>query len=137
MERRESMGHMHFKEGMSWKACYDEETGRYFGEFGGIQSYYICEITKDMFEQLGDGMTEGDAGSIMHDGRHLYMAVDDRCGPPYTVVFDDDYEKLCPWARAIKSGRKWSEELTDAAVEVFESEKDNREQRRKKREQRQ
>ena len=130
------MGHMHFKEGMSWKACYDEETGRYFGEFGGIQSYYICELTKDMFDQLKSSMTEGDAGSIMHDGRHLYMAVDDRCGPPYTVVFDDDYEKLCPWARAIESGRKWSDELTDAAVEVFASEANNREQRRRKRKER-
>ena len=30
----------------------------------------------------------------------------------------------------------WSEELTDAAVELFESEKANREQRRKKREER-
>lgn len=43
-------------------------------------------------------MKESDAGTIMHEGRHLYMSVDDRCGSPYTIVFDDDYEKLCPWA---------------------------------------
>jgi hypothetical protein len=30
----------------------------------------------------------------------------------------------------------WPDELTDAAVELFESEKNNREQRRKKREER-
>ncbi len=70
----------------------------------------------------------------MHEGRHLYMSVNDRCGPPYTVVFDSDYETLCPWAKAIKNGRVWSDELTDAAVEIFDSEKNNREQRRKKHE---
>ena len=33
-------------------------------------------------------MSEGDAAAIMYNGRHMYMSVDDRCGPPYTVVFD-------------------------------------------------
>ena len=51
------------------------------------------------------------------------MDVDDRCGPPYTVVFDDDYEELCPWANVVSSGKVWPDELTDAAVELFESEK--------------
>ncbi len=64
----------------------------------------------------------------------MYMAVDDRCGPPCTIIFDDDYEKLCPWANVIKSGKVWPDKLTDAVVEIFESEKDNREQRRQKRE---
>ena len=124
---------MEFKSGSGWKACFDESTGRYYGEFGGIQSYHLFEITKEMFEHLSEEMTEGDACDIMYEGRHLYMSVDDRCGPPYTVVFDDDYEKLCPWARVMKSGRAWTNELTDAAVELFASEKDNRDQRREKR----
>ena len=64
------------------------------------------------------------------------MAVDDRCGPPYTVILDEDYQKLCPWAETRISGEVWPVELTDAAVEVFASEADNREQRRKKREER-
>lgn len=64
------------------------------------------------------------------------MSVDDRCGPPYTIVFDDDYKTLCPWAKVFGSGKVWSEELTDAAVEIFGSEENNREQRRKKREER-
>ena len=34
------------------------------------------------------------------------------------------------------TGRVWPDELTDAAVELFESEKNNREQRRRKREER-
>ncbi len=128
---------MQFKTGSGWKACYNEENGRYFAEYGGIMSYHIYEITKDIFDRLDENMTEYEATVIVHDGRHLYMSVDDRCGPPYTVVFDDDYEKLCPWAKSIKSGRKWSDELTDAAVEIFDSEKDNREQRREKRERKQ
>ena len=61
------------------------------------------------------------------------MAVDDRCGPPYTVNLDSDYQKLCPWAKTSISGRVWDEELTDAAVEVFASEANNRPQRRAKR----
>ena len=73
---------------------------------------------------------------LYEEGRHLFMSVDDRCGPPYTVIFDDDYEKLCPWSDAVVSGKTWDDALTDAAVEVFASEKNNREQRRKKREER-
>ena len=125
---------MQFKKGDGWKACRNEETGRYFGEYGGIQSYHLFELTKEIYDQLDEQVSEGDAGSIMYNGRHLYMAVDDRCGPPYTVVFDDEYETLCPWAKVMKSGRQWPDELTDAAVELFESEKNNRQQRRRKRE---
>lgn len=126
---------MIFKTGSGWKACFDEDTGRYFGEYGGIQSYHLFELTKEIYDQLEEEMSEGDAGSLMHEGRHLYMAVDDRCGPPYTIVFDDDFETLCPWARVMKAGKTWPDELTDAAVELFESEKNNREQRREKRKQ--
>ena len=128
--------HLKFKIGSGWKACYDEEKERYFGEYGGIMSYHLFELTKEQYDQLNDETTEGDASTIMYEGRHLYMSVDDRCGPPYMIVFDDDYEELCPWAKPMKGGRVWPEELTDAAVELFESEKNNREQRRRKREQR-
>ena len=127
---------MQFKKGNGWNACYDEESGRYFGEYGGIQAYHLNELTTAQYDALDKKMRESDAGSIMYEGRHLYMSVDDRCGPPYTIVFDDDYEKLCPWANVVKSGEVWPDALTDAAVEIFASEKDNREQRRKKREDR-
>ena len=123
---------MQFRKGGGWTACFDEENVRYFGEYGGTQSYHLFEITKEIFDRLDESMTEYEAAEILYDGRHLYMSVDDRCGPPYTIVFDDEYETLCPWAKAIRSGRVWPDELTDAAVEVFESEKNNREQRRKK-----
>ena len=127
---------MKHKEGYGWKAWNDEANDRYFGEYGGGMSYNLYELTKEQYDSLDESMTEGDASMIMYEGRHLYMSVNDRCGPPYTVVFDDDYEKLCPWANVVSSGKKWPDELTDAAVELFESEKNNREQRRKKREKR-
>ena len=61
------------------------------------------------------------------------MDVNDRCGPPYTVVLDSDYKTIAPWANVISSGEVWPDELVDAAVEVFASERQNREQRRRKR----
>ena len=127
---------MKFKEGSGWKACHHENAERFFGESGGIQAYHLYELTKEQYDLLDNGMTEYDAAEIMSDGRHLYMSVDDRCGPPYNIVFDDDYEKLYPWGKVMKSGRGWPDELTDAAVEIFASEENNREQRRKKKEKR-
>lgn len=32
---------MQFKEGEGWKACYDEETGRYTAERGGVGAYHL------------------------------------------------------------------------------------------------
>ena len=125
---------MQSKKGSGWEAWYDDENGRWFGEYGGILSYHLYELTKEQYEMLDEETSERDASRIMYEGRHLFMSVDDRCGPPYTIVFDDDYEKLCPWAKAIESGKIWPDELTDAAVEIFESEKNNRDQRRQKRE---
>ena len=122
---------MLFKNGSGWKACFDENSGRYFGEYGGFQDYHLYEITKEIFDRLDKKMKESEAGGLMYQGRRMYMAVDDRCGPPYTIVFDDDYKKLCPWANVVKSGKVWTDELTDAVAEIFESEKDNRELKNK------
>ena len=121
---------MQFKTGLGWKACYDEEAGRYFGEYGGNQAYHLYELTEELFDRLEPEMTEGDAGGVMYDGRHLYMAVDDRCGPPYTIVFDDDYKELCSWAHIVGGEHVWPKALTDAAVALFASEKPNREYRK-------
>ncbi len=41
-----------------------------------------------------------------------------RCGPPYSIAFDDDYEKLCPWAKVMKAGKLWPDELTDFASDI-------------------
>ena len=127
---------MEFKEGYGWKACYDEERNLYTAERGGSGYYHLYEITSEIYDALQDGMDDKDSYHLIKEGRHLYMDVNDRCGPPYTVVLDPDYETLCPWADVVSSGKVWPDILTDAAVEIFESEKNNREQRRKRREER-
>lgn len=123
---------MIFKKGMGWRACYDEERNLYTAEIGGGPNHDLYEINKEIFDLLDDPATERPS-SLISNGRHLYMAVDDRCGPPYTVILDEDYQKLCPWAETMISGEVMPTELVDAAVEIFASEADNREQRRKKR----
>ena len=125
---------MQFKKGCGWKACYDEKRNLYTAESGRCGGYDLFQITKEIYDRLGESdFSDSVAERLIHTGRHLYMDVNDRCGPPYTVVLDDEYRELCPWANVICSGHVWSEELTDAAVEVFASEAQNRPQRRRKR----
>ena len=123
---------MIFKKGGGWKACFDEEKGRYTAKRSGCGYYYLYEITEEIFDSLEDGMDDTDACHLISEGRTLYMDINDRCGPPYTVIFDDEYAELCPWADIVSSGRVWPKELTDAAVEIFASQKPNRDHRRKK-----
>ena len=52
IRRNERWLKMQFKKGYGWKACYDEETGRYFGEYGGIQEYNLYELTKEQYDAL-------------------------------------------------------------------------------------
>lgn len=127
---------MEFKEGNGWKACYDKERNLYTAKISGMSST-LLEITKEIYEALKPDMNGAEAIDLLDQGRKLFMSVCDRCGPPYTIIFDSDYEKLCPWANVVPSEHVWSEELTDAAVELFASEVPNREQRKKKREARQ
>ena len=125
---------MQFKKGCGWKACYDEKRNLYTAETGGCGGYDLFQITKEIYDRIGESdVSDSDSERLIRTGRHLYMDVNDRCGPPYTVVLDDEYRDLCPWANVICSGPVWGEELTDAAVEVFASEAQNRPQRRKKR----
>ena len=123
---------MQFKKGMGWKAGYDEKTGHCAAETGGPGAYDLYEIDKETFDRL-DPKDDRASRDLIHKGRHLYMDVNDRCGPPYTVVLDSDYKTIAPWANVISSGEVWPDELVDAAVEVFASERQNREQRRRKR----
>ena len=127
---------MQFIEGSGWKACFDEERSLYTAKTSVPGAFKLFEIDEDTYNRLKEGtISDDDAYMLIHDfGRKLYMDIDDRCGPPYSIVFDDDYKKLCPWTSIPGGEHVWSEELTDAAVEIFASEKNNREQRRKKRE---
>ena len=126
---------MEFKEGPGWKCCYDPQRGLYTAQTGGGVNCTLYEITKEIYDHIDDPDVKWPA-RLLGDGRKLFMSVNDRCGPPYTIVFDSDYKELCPWSDAAFSGRTWSDEKTDAVVEVLESEVANREQRRRKRKQR-
>lgn len=123
---------MEFKEGPGWKCCYDPQRGLYTAQTGGGVNCTLYEITKEIYDHIDDPEVKWPA-RLLNEGRKLFMSVNDRCGPPYTIVFDSDYEELCPWTDAAVSGRTWPDEMTDAVVEVLESEANNREQRRKKR----
>ena len=123
---------MEFKEGKGWKACYDEERELYTAQLGGGGNCTLYEITKEIYEHVDNPDVEWPA-RLINEGRKLFMSVNDRCGPPYTIVFDSDYKAFCPWTDAIVSGMPWPEDMTDAVVEVLESEKNNREQRHRKR----
>ena len=126
---------LHFKEGLGWKACYDDERNLYTAQTWDRGDYNLYEITAEIYSRIGEPDISGfDTYKLITSGRHLYMDVNDTCGPPYTVVLDDDYANLCPWAKVQSSGHQWSSELTDIAVNTVESEADNREQRKKKRE---
>ena len=126
---------MEFKEGPGWKCCYDPQRGLYTAQTGGGVNCTLYEINKEIYDHIDDPDVKWPA-RLLGDGRKLFMSVNDRCGPPYTIVFDSDYKELCPWSDAAFSGRTWSDEMTDAVVEVLASEVDNREQRRRKRKQR-
>lgn len=129
---------MVFINGSGWKACFDEERNLYTAKTSVTGATYLFEINEEVFEKLkSEEMSDDDKYCLIHDGgRKLYMDIDDRCGPPYTVVLDSDYETLCPWANVSEPKNVWPEALTDAVVELFSSERNNREQRRKKREER-
>ena len=129
---------MKLKEGIGWKAGYNEEKGLYGAEVIFRGSWDLYEITAGTFARLSAKTPCGEAEKLITAGRRLYIHANDECGPSYNVVLDEDYADYCPWAAESKpAGKTWDENLTDAAVEVFESEKANREQRRKKRESRQ
>ena len=126
---------MELIQGSGWKAHFDDKRNLYTARTSVPGAIRLFEITKEVFDSLcDDGISDDDKYCLIHDkGRTLYMDIDDRCGPPYTVVLDDDYETLCPWAKIPGGSTVWPKELTDAAVEIFASQENNREQRREKR----
>ena len=96
--------------------------------------YDLYEINEEIFSKLKTkGMERRDAHELIHAGRHLYKSVSDR-NSSYDVALDENYASLCPWADVQKTGDMWDPELTDLAVAVFDSEKQNRELRQKEQE---
>jgi hypothetical protein len=129
-------GTLHFKTGEGWKACYDSEGKIYTAEAYLAGYYDLYEINEEIFSKLKTkGMERRDAHELIITGRHLYKSVSDRNGS-YDIALDENYASICPWAEIQKTGEMWGTELTDLAVETFDSEKQNRPQRNKKREER-
>ncbi len=125
-------GALHFKTGEGWRACHDSERGLYTAETFLAGYYDLYEISEEIFGRLKTkGMERRDAHELIITGRHLYKSVSDRSGS-YDIALDEDYAALCPWAEVQKTGELWGRELTDLAVAMFDSEKQNREQRMKK-----
>ena len=124
-------GALRFKTGPGWKACFDSDRKLYTAEAFWAGYYDLYEINEEIFNKLKTkGMERRDAHELINTGRHLYKSVSDRNGS-YDIALDEDYASLCPWAEVQKTGEKWDPELTDLAVSVFDSEKQNREKRRK------
>ena len=55
---------MKFKQGCGWKACYDEERNLYTAERSGAGSYHLYEITKDIYDQLENGVSDDKVGYL-------------------------------------------------------------------------
>lgn len=119
---------LHFKKGLGWKACYDDEKNIYTAKTSWRGDYHLYEIDAEIYRRLGEPDTNSD--ELIRSGRHLYYSQDSPIGPPTDMVIDENYAALCPWAEIQTSGNVMPEQLTDIAVELWENEK-TREQRKK------
>lgn len=119
---------LHFKKGLGWKACYDDEKNTYTAKTSWRGDYDLYEIDAEIYRRLGEPDTDSD--ELIRSGRHLYYSQDSPIGPPTDMVIDENYAALCPWAEIQTSGNVMPAQLTDIAVDLWENEK-TREQREK------
>lgn len=119
---------LHFKQGIGWKACYDDEKNIYTAKTSWRGDYHLYEINAEIYNRLGE--SDVDSEELIRSGRHLYYSQDSPIGPPTDMVIDENYATLCSWAEIQTSGRVMPNELTDIAVELWENE-ETREQRKK------
>lgn len=123
--------HLEFAEAAGRKACYDSSRELYTAELTWPDITILFEINKEIYKRLTtEHLSRYDAQSLINTGRHLYKSVSDR-NSSYDVAIDKNYAELCPWAQVQSTGELWDRMLTDLAVAVFDSEKQNRIQRRK------
>ena len=115
---------MQFKQGIGWKACYDEEQGVYTAKTSCRGDFHLYEIDADTFNSIGEpGISDEDSESLIRKGRHLYYCEDNPIGPPTDIVLDENYASLCSWTEIPSSGHTLGKELTGIGVELFENEK--------------
>ena len=110
---------MQFKEGLGWKACYDEEKNLYTAKDWDRGDFYLFEIDKEIFDKLDDPPQGEFPCEMIHKGRVLYESHDSAYGSPYDIVHDENYAQMCPWVKIQHSGHEWSREMTEAADEIF------------------
>ena len=103
---------LHFKQGIGWKACYDDERDLYTAKTSWRGDFHLFEIDEEIYNRVD--APDVDADSLIHTGRQLYYSPDSPIGPPTDMVID------------------MSSELTDIAVDLWEND-ETRSQRRKQR----
>ncbi len=87
---------LHFKNGLGWMACYDDERNLYTAKTSWRGDCHLYEINAEIYRKLDD--PDVDACELIHTGRHLYYGEDSPIGPPTDMVIDENYATLCPWA---------------------------------------
>ena len=88
---------MQFKEGLGWKACYDEERNIYTAQRSWRGFYQLCEIDAGTYNKLGD---DAEVGKLIGSGRVLFESDDDYYTQRYYRIVDENYAELAPWASA-------------------------------------
>ena len=111
---------LHFKSGLGWKACYDDEKNLYTAKTSWRGDFHLYEINAEIYNQLCE--PDVDEWKLISTGRHLYYSEDSPIGPPTDMVIDENYATLCSWAEIQESGNVMPEELTDIAVNLWENE---------------
>lgn len=129
-ETRNTDNMLHFKEGIGWKACYDDEKNIYTAKTSWRGDYHLYEIDAEIYNRIGEPGVYSD--ELIHTGRHLYYSQDNPIGPPTDMVIDENYATLCPWAEIQTSGHVMPNELTDIAVELLENEETRKHRKKKK-----
>ena len=90
-----------------WTACRDTENDRYTAECyftnGCVGSYYLYEISKEIYDKVGESLDGDLSESLIRSGRPLYEDHSDINAVNYHIIHDNNYETLCQWAHIIMS----------------------------------
>lgn len=96
------------KEGIYWKACYDQRHNKYLGHIVCTnregQTRELYEITSEIFNRLGSFSEDIDNERLIRTGKLLFRFEDTIYGTlgPVSSVYDDSYTES-DWHQAYKS----------------------------------